>query len=123
MVSGSRRAMLVWGWMRLLTLTEGGPSGTGPDSSREPLSGLMWVMLLPSPDEHQGVNPMISRRATCGGGFLPLTFSAALLDTVPYLLLAMQVNIPESSAKTSAITKVQMSSKGETWRWSSEASS
>lgn len=43
---------------------------------------------------------------------LPLTLSAAVLDTVPYLLLAVQVNIPESSGKTSAMTKVHISSKG-----------
>lgn len=43
---------------------------------------------------------------------LPLTLSAAVLDTVPYLLLAVQVNSPESSGKTSAITKVHISSRG-----------
>lgn len=43
---------------------------------------------------------------------LPLTLSAAVLDTVPYLLLAVQVNTPESSGKTSAMTKVQISSRG-----------
>lgn len=41
---------------------------------------------------------------------LPFTFSAAILETVPYLLLAVQVNVPESSGKTSAITKVHISS-------------
>lgn len=45
---------------------------------------------------------------------LPLTLSEALLDTVPNLLLAVQVNTPESSGKTSAITKVQISSEGKT---------
>lgn len=34
----------------------------------------------------------------------------AVLETVPYLLLAMQINVPESSGKTSAITKVHISS-------------
>lgn len=43
---------------------------------------------------------------------LPLTFRAAALDTVPYLLLAVQVNIPESSGKTSAMTRVHISSRG-----------
>lgn len=57
-------------------------------STVELLKGLMWLLLLP----------------------LPLTLSAALLDTVPYLLLAVQVNIPESSGKTSAMTKVHISS-------------
>lgn len=42
---------------------------------------------------------------------LPLTLSAAVLDTVPYLLLAVQVNIPESSGKTSAMTSVHISSR------------
>lgn len=41
---------------------------------------------------------------------LPFTFSAAMLETVPYLLQAVQVNVPESSGKTSAITKVHISS-------------
>lgn len=45
---------------------------------------------------------------------VPFTLSAAILDTVPYLLLAVQVNIPESSGKTSAMTKVHISSKGKT---------
>ena len=44
---------------------------------------------------------------------LPLTLSAAVLDTVPYLLLAVQVNIPESSGKTSAMTRVHISSRDE----------
>lgn len=43
---------------------------------------------------------------------LPLTFSSEELDTVPYLLVAVQVNIPESSGKTSAMTKVHISSRG-----------
>lgn len=43
---------------------------------------------------------------------LPLTLSAAVLDTVPYLLLAVQVNTPESSGKTSAMTRVHISSRG-----------
>ena len=34
-----------------------------------------------------------------------------MLDTVPYLLLAVHVKHPESSANTSAMTKVQISSK------------
>jgi len=42
---------------------------------------------------------------------LPLTSSCAMLDTVPYLLLAVHVKHPESSANTSAMTKVQISSK------------
>lgn len=44
---------------------------------------------------------------------LPLTLSAAVLDTVPYLLLAVQVNVPESSGKTSAMTNVHISSRGQ----------
>lgn len=41
-----------------------------------------------------------------------MTFSAAVLDTVPYLLFAVQVNTPESSGKTSAMTRVHISSRG-----------
>lgn len=40
----------------------------------------------------------------------PLTASCAMLDTVPYLLLAVHVKHPESSANTSAMTNVQISS-------------
>lgn len=40
----------------------------------------------------------------------PLTSNWAMLDTVPYLLLAVQVKHPESSENTSAMTKVQISS-------------
>ena len=40
----------------------------------------------------------------------PLTSNWAMLDTVPYLLLAVHVKHPESSENTSAMTKVQISS-------------
>lgn len=40
----------------------------------------------------------------------PFTLRFAVLETVPYLLLAVQVKVPESSGKTSAITKVHISS-------------
>lgn len=42
--------------------------------------------------------------------YLPFTFKKAMLEVVPYLLLAVHVNMPESSEKTSAITKVHISS-------------
>lgn len=41
---------------------------------------------------------------------LPLTVRWVMLETVPYLLLAVHVKLPESSENTSAITKVQISS-------------
>lgn len=40
-----------------------------------------------------------------------------MLDTVPYLLLAVHVKHPESSANTSAMTKVQISSKANETEW------
>lgn len=42
---------------------------------------------------------------------IPFTLSPAILETVPYLLLAVQVNVPESSGKTSAMTSVHISSR------------
>lgn len=42
---------------------------------------------------------------------LPLTFSVAELDVAPYVLLAVQVKVPASSGKTSAMTKVHIASK------------
>lgn len=41
---------------------------------------------------------------------LPLTVRVAVLDTVPNLLVAVQLNIPESSGKTSAMTRVHIPS-------------
>lgn len=82
------------------------------------MKGLTWL-LLPLPDEnHRQISLVLrtfnkkARRVGVVLKMLPLTFSVALLDTVPNLLLAVQVNTPESSGKTSAITKVQISSKG-----------
>lgn len=92
-IRGSRRMVLEWGLMLLVTVTstvgaDGEGSWTRLGSTVKLVKGLMWVLLLP----------------------LPLTLSAAVLDTVPYLLLAVQVNIPESSGKTSAMTRVHISS-------------
>lgn len=50
-------------------------------------------------------------RCPCFYKALPLTFRVAVLDVAPYMLLAVQVKVPESSGKTSAMTKVHISSK------------
>lgn len=82
------------------------------------MTGLTWL-LLPLPDEsHTQISLVLrtfnknARHVGVVLKMLPLTLSEALLDTVPNVLLAVQVNTPESSGKTSAITKVQISSKG-----------
>lgn len=50
-------------------------------------------------------------RCPCFYRALPLTFSAAELDVAPYVLLAVQVKVPASSGKTSAMTNVHIASK------------
>lgn len=126
--SGSSRMVLEWGLMLLVTgasarrFTDGSAEKESRVWSRPScgvMGGLAW---WPSPlpgwnqpkKEVPGLLTIYERKQMRCPHFdrvLPLTFSVAELDVAPYVLPAVQVKVPASSGKTSAMTKVHIASK------------